>query len=158
MDLIVYGATCPEGEERALAWHLLRLAIQQEFGIEELPKVLREERGKPYFPDVPALFFNISHSRSAAVCALHNTPVGIDVEKVRPAPRRLAAGMEDEAFFRLWTAKEATIKREGQNLAALLRPLDPDKRCQCLEGFLPGYLVTVCPTVPGPIRMVRADG
>jgi 4'-phosphopantetheinyl transferase len=113
-----------------------------------------EAGGKPCFPDRPDICFNLSHSHGAAVCALHHLPVGIDVERLRTPPKRLAGGMTDEAFFRLWTAKEATIKRQGLGLGALLRPLEPDPLCQCLEGLLDGWVVTVCPSEAADIRRV----
>ena len=90
------------------------------------------------------------------MCALHSLPVGVDIEKLRPAPRRLAQGMGDEAFFRLWTAKEATAKREGKGIA-VLRRLEPDGLCRCLEDLLPGFLVTVCPSAEASVRAVRVD-
>lgn len=155
MDLVVYGTLCQAREEREAAYALLALALRRETGIEALPEIRREEGGKPFFPDFPHIQFNLSHSHGAAVCALHHFSVGVDVEKLRPAPRRLAMGMEDEAFFRLWTAKEATVKRQGKGIAALLGALEPDSRCLCLEGFLPGWIVTVCPTETGRVRTVR---
>lgn len=158
MDVLIYAALGPEGGERALAWRLLELAAEREFHLRPLPETARAPGGKPYFPGCPDLCFNLSHSHGAAVCALHNKPVGVDVEKLRPAPRRLAAGMESEAFFRLWTAKEATIKRQGRGLAALLAPLEPDPLCQCLEGLLEGYTVTVCPSEAAQIRTVCIHG
>ena len=145
MELVVYGGLCPAGEERKLAYRLLALALEREAG------------GKPFFPGFPQLQFNLSHSRGAAVCALHHLPVGVDVERLRQPPRRLAAGLGDEAFFRLWTAKEATVKLAGQGIAALLELREPDRRCQCLEDFLPGWIVTLCPTEPGPVRTVRVE-
>lgn len=145
MDMIVYAALGPEGMERDLARRLLAAAVERELGLRELPEIAREAGGKPYFPSRPDICFNLSHSHGAAVCALHDKPMGIDVEKLRPAPRRLAGGLEDEAFFRLWTAREASIKRRGLGIAALLHPTEPDKMCRCLEGLLAGYIVTVCP-------------
>ena len=146
MDLIIYAALGPEGTERRLARRLLALALERELGLPVLPEMALEAGGKPCFPDRPDICFNLSHSHGAAVCALHDKPVGIDVEKLRPAPRRLADGLEDEAFFRLWTAREATIKRQGLGIGSLLKPIDPDPLCRCAEGLLEGYIVTVCPS------------
>lgn len=152
MDIIVYTALGPEGTERDLARRLLATALERELGLPELPEAAREAGGKPYFPSRPDICFNLSHSHGAAVCALHDKPVGIDIEKLRPAPRRLAGGLEDEAFFRLWTAREASIKRQGLGIAALLKPMEPDRLCRCLEGLLEGYIVTVCPSEEAAIQ------
>ena len=157
MDVIVYAASGPEGEERALARCLLTLALEREYGLRELPEIAREPGGKPFFPDRPDICFNLSHSHGAAVCAIHDKPVGIDVEKLRPAPRRLAGNMGDEAFFRLWTAKEATVKRRGEGIAALRRLVEPDPRCVCLEGLLEGCLVTLCPSEDATIHTIRVE-
>lgn len=153
--MVVYGALCPEGGERRCAYRLLALAAEREWGLLRLPDIARTDGGKPYFPGLPGLHFNLSHSHGAAVCALHDQPVGVDVERLRPAPRRLAAGMDDESFFRRWTALEATVKRQGRGAGALLRAQAPDGLCQCLEGFLPGWIVTVCPQISAPVRRVR---
>ena len=154
MELIVYAARCAEGTEHNAAYELLALALERELGISELPTIEREAGGKPYFPARPEICFNLSHSHGAAACALHDKPVGVDIEKLRPAPRRLAAGMDDEAFFRLWTAREATIKRAGQGVAKLLKPFAPDPLCQTPEGLLDGYIITVCPTAAAEVRAV----
>ena len=142
-ELTVYGAIGAPGTERTLAWELLALALEREPG------------GRPYFPACPDLCFNISHSRGGAVCALDRLPVGVDVELLRPAPRRLAGDLEDEAFFRLWTAREATVKRRGLGIGALVGGgPEPDSLCRPLEGFLPGYVVTVCPSREARVRTV----
>ncbi len=155
MDMIVYAALGPEGTERNLARRLLTAALERELSLSELPEIAREAGGKPYFPSRPDICFNLSHSHGAAVCALHDKPVGIDVEKLRPAPRRLAGGLDDEAFFRLWTAREASIKRRGLGVAVLLRPMEPDPLCQCLEGLLEGYIVTVCPSENVTVQTIK---
>ena len=157
MEIAVYAAAGPEGGERTLARRLLAQALEREYGLSEVPEISSESGGKPFFPDRPDICFNLSHSRGAAVCALHDKPVGIDVEKLRPAPRRLAGGMEDEAFFRLWTAREATVKRRGQGIAALRRLAEPDPLCRRLEGLLEGYIVTLCPSEDAAVRVIRME-
>jgi phosphopantetheinyl transferase len=157
LDLFICAACSPETGEHELAYRLLALVTERVFGLTALPELAREGGGKPFFPARPDICFNLSHSRGAAVCAVHDRPVGIDMEKLRPAPKRLAKGMADEAFFRLWTAKEATVKRQGLGVSALLRPMEPDPLCRCVEGLLEGYIVTVCPSEDAAVRIIRAE-
>ena len=157
MELVVYGVLCQREEERETAYRLLAFMLEREYGLKSFPRLVRAPGGKPFLPSRPDLQFNLSHSRGAAVCAVHNESLGVDVERLRPAPRRLAKGLDDEAFFRLWTAKEATIKRQGLGIAALLEPLEPDPLCQCLENFLPGWIVTVCPSEAVSIRTQQVE-
>lgn len=157
MELVIYTALGKEGTEHDLAYRLLALAMERELGLHSLPEIAREPDGKPFFPSQPDICFNLSHSYGAAVCVLHDKPVGVDMEKLRSAPKRLSAGMEDEAFFRLWTAKEATIKRQGLGIGALVRPLEPDPLCRCVEGLLDGYIVTVCPSEHTEIRAEKIN-
>ncbi len=157
MNVFLYAAQGGAESEHELALRLLAMAVTQALGLPSLPEISREAGGKPFFPSRPDVCFSLSHSRGAAVCAVHNRPVGVDIEKIRPAPARLAAGMADEAFFRLWTAKEATIKRQGLGVEALLRPMEPDPLCRCAEDLLEGYIVTVCPSEEAELRTVRVE-
>ena len=157
MNVFLYAAQGGAESEHELALRLLAMAVTQALGLPSLPEISREAGGKPFFPSRPDVCFSLSHSRGAAVCAVHNRPVGVDIEKIRPAPARLAAGMADEAFFRLWTAKEATIKRQGLGVEALLRPMEPDPLCRCAEDLLEGYIVTVCPSEEAELRTGRGE-
>ncbi len=77
-------------------------------------------------PVTRGAWFSVSHSGEQVCCAVSDVPVGVDLEQVRTAPRRLqkAFGQEqqpNEAFFRLWTKREALAKCRGDSLGALLR-------------------------------------
>ena len=151
MQVYVFCAECPQGTEHESAWRLLALVLKQVYGMEKLPRVERETGGKPFFPEHQAIHFNLSHSHGAVACAVHDGPVGVDIERVRTAPRRLANGMSDRDFFFRWTAKEASIKRDGRGAGALLRDFDPDALCVTSENLLIDWIVTVCPSVEAEV-------
>jgi 4'-phosphopantetheinyl transferase len=105
-----------------------------------------EERGKPRLAgaDSPApLYFNFSHSRGLALCAVCRfAPLGVDVEKLRPMPEMAEIGAafcsvrenallnsappekKLEVFFSIWTRKEAYLKATGEGIAGSLAQLD----------------------------------
>ena len=157
MEIVVYAARCAPGEEHQAAWRLLALALERERGLRQLPEVARGEEGKPCFPKRPDICFNLSHSRGAAACALHDREIGVDIERLRTPPKHLGRGREPAEFFRWWTAREATVKRRGEGIAALLRGGEPDPLCLCFEDLLPGWVVAVCPSKDARVRTVRIE-
>ena len=96
--------------------------------------VARAERGKPYFPNTPAVHFSVSHSGDIFACAFSDESVGVDVQEYKKRPdeeercRKIAARFfhRDEidaldadtlsAFYNIWTAKEAYVKLTGQGI------------------------------------------
>jgi len=81
------------------------------------------------------LDFNLSHSKDYAIYAFClNRKIGIDLEHVRPMPdlydfarqffslrenvliNSLAGKQKEEAFFKIWTCKEAFLKANGSGL------------------------------------------
>jgi len=132
--------------------------------------------GKPELaqPDL-GLGFSASHADGLAIVAVSSGGVvGVDVERVRAIPdalelaRRLwtdaeyrnlasiAAPLRSAAFLRLWTRKEAHVKRLGTGLSTPLDSFDVldagERSLRALE--LPaGYVGSVA--VEGPTVVVR---
>ena len=114
----------------AAAYLLLCEGLRQEYGITETPVFEYGEHGKPSIVGHPDIFFNMSHCKEAAICVLSDKPVGVDIESMRRYRESLArytmndeemaqilqAERPDMEFTRLWTLKEAVLKRSGEGL------------------------------------------
>lgn len=121
----------------ALAYLLLKRALHEEFGIDELPQFEYGEHGKPLLVGHPDIHFNLSHCHEAVACVVDRRPVGIDVESLDQYDAELVgATMSDaeqrqiasspnpaQAFMRLWTMKESLLKLTGEGISDDLRHL-----------------------------------
>ena len=116
------GRPAERGRQFLLSRALLAFALEETLGGREPPILAKDAGGRPFLPEWPGLFLSLSHTAGAAVLALSDAPVGVDVERLRALPPRLGrdfAGGE-ETFWRRWTAAEAAAKREGRGAGALL--------------------------------------
>ena len=132
------------------------------------PSVLRTEMGKPYFPELPEVKFNLSHCKGLAACLLSPFECGVDTEGRRalkpPVVRRVfsqeeqaaleAAKDKDLFFTRIWTLKESYVKALGIGISYPMREVSftftddgircskPDARFwQTIED---GFVISVC--------------
>ncbi len=114
---------CPDDQKRTLAGrYLLKQIIKELYGREEFT-IAFNENGKP---TLDFCFFSISHSGDYAVCAVSDSPVGVDIEHMKSFKQRdkymLFTLRESEyvnecdcenRFYTLWTRKEAYVKAKG---------------------------------------------
>ena len=70
--------------EPLCAYALLCRALHELYGLEDLPQLSYGDHGKPYFASHPDVHFSLSHTRGAALLAVHNEPIGADIECLRP--------------------------------------------------------------------------
>lgn len=103
-----------------LSYLLLRVGLSMEYGIRERPEIVIAENGKPHLADGQQIYFNISHCRKGAACAVSGKEVGVDIQDYVCYDARLAplfmsreeadsAGLDrtKEAFTRVWALKES---------------------------------------------------
>lgn len=149
--------------EHMLGRTLLKVGLQREYAL-FLPELAigQGKYGKPYLEKYPEIHFNISHCDGLVVCAIHNQPIGVDAERIRPYSERLpgrvlseaeqavleerAADGKPELFFRYWTLKESYIKATGTGLSVPLNEITGSQAGYtyyqtCLEDT---YIIAVC--------------
>ena len=111
---------------------LLKQAVSDEYGIDtDNLTIEKGEYGKPYFAEREDIFFNISHSGDYAAAAVSDSPIGIDIQVIKPVKDGLIKKLcnedeknfiekskdKDRAFITLWALKESYIKAIGKGMS-----------------------------------------
>ena len=130
-----------------LAYRLLCQGLREEYGIMEQPTFVYNEHGKPSLAlpptggDGEGLHFSLSHCKEGVCCAISDRPVGIDIEsanrKISDSVIRYSMNEGEQAliresddpqrtFLRLWTQKEAVLKRLGTGIRDDMRDILSD--------------------------------
>ena len=120
---------------------------------EDLPVILKTDRGKPYF-ESGTYHFSISHTPKHAFCVLAKENVAIDAEELdrtlslKLAEKILSPGEKAQfdaapdkrrALLTFWVLKEAGVKLTGEGLRGYPNDTDlslSDPRVQEIDGCL----------------------
>ena len=96
--------------------------------VDKMPEFVYNEHGAPYLAVGP--YFSISHCKQGIAVAVSETPIGIDIETIRPLNEGLvrktmndveqthifSSSHPETEFIRLWTQKEAYVKMQGTGI------------------------------------------
>lgn len=142
-------------------------------------RIQRTAKNKPFCPDIPQWKFSISHGGAWVAVSVSPFETGVDLEEIKgdcrdvyetvltkgelDLLRRTAEPLQTKEFLRMWTVKEAWLKRTGEGLyrdpkeidttalgkaaESLQKGIENPVRVETLE-FEPGYVLSVCGQAP----------
>lgn len=165
-------AQLDSGEDRsALVRKLLAYAVKKVWG-SEMPEIVKDEKGKPYFLGDTGMHFSLSHTKRHVLAAVSDHAVGADIEMLRPirggferlfSPEMLA----DFGYFGGWTLREAVFKLQGEGELRCMdiRLLDgeivsPYAGVKCRRYDMDGCAIAVAAwdgNFPDEVELVEAE-
>lgn len=106
--------------------------LSKELGIcKDKISITKDRYGRPFLNDFPDFYFSISHSKDAIACGVSDSPIGIDIEKIKPLKTKIIEKFftpkeeayiysnlekQNERFIEIWTKKEAYVKGFGKGM------------------------------------------
>lgn len=142
------------------AYLLLAYAYElqsDELCAKDMPDIVKNEDGKPFFEGERQIHFNLSHSGDYAVCAMSDDVCGVDIQEIRPFKeqfaRRFFSEKEQEYMeaqillgkslevvgTEIWSKKESLGKCRGYGLTMGTQILDTQ---ECAEQICVVYVLT----------------
>ena len=103
---------------------------------------------KPYLPEYPGVFFNLSHSGDYVAVAISCHPVGIDIQE----KKTLSEALQDKFFsegergsgkpaFYIFSGKESFIKLTGEGMSRSFADFDVDLRGRTVRDAQSGEIL-----------------
>lgn len=151
--------------ELAVSLLLNEIVKQQNEALGALYDVSRDLQGKPFIPQLPDFYFNISHSGDYVVVAYGDEVVGVDVQKLENYREKVALkccndqelafigqGDIDFNFTFVWTIKEAYAKYTGKGLGENFKSIAVDfaknrisnTAVQFVSQTIDNHVITIC--------------
>jgi len=141
---------------------LVRSQVRERLGIANQDITLSKNKyGKPYLQNDLQFQFNISHTHNAIAVAFSDDEIGIDIEYVRSSDIKISERFfspveqsyiiksenQDQAFYKVWTRKEAYIKNLGKGLSIPLKSFNvlDNTTGMIINTFTIGkYYISIC--------------
>ena len=119
---------------------LLRLALHEVYGIDEVVEFDYAKKGKPSLIKYPQIHFSLSHSHNTAACAVSDYEVGVDIQQIAHISEKVAKRVltneeyevyshsqtPDEYFCKIWTIKESYVKQTGVGITIELNTISAE--------------------------------
>lgn len=141
MIKIYYTFENPDSEE-FIKKSLFRYSGKSDFEIKKTPN------GKPF---TDGIYFSLSHTDGLTVCAVSDSEVGIDAEKLRPVKNggriikrflgKCEKNLTDEAFLCIWTQFESRIKYFGEKIISCKKAKTEEIHTETF--FIDDFIVSV---------------
>lgn len=144
-------------ERRRSEWKAARVAakvLALRAGLTTTPEALElaSDSGRPHFPERDAVFVSLSHSHGVGAAAVSLSPIGIDVEAIRPIdPRttrfylqpheeKMALDLHvEDVLMHLWSAKEAAWKSSSPAQGTTLKQTIFTELARTANGLRASY-------------------
>lgn len=137
-------------DDSLCAYAALHFALHDLRDWETLPDMAYSEHGKPYFPAHLDVSFSLSHSGGCVLVGVHDRPLGVDIERLRPVRaerlRRVLGAETELDFWQRWTEYESRCKRRGISAVSMRNgemPVVPNERVFVFSPF-PDSLAGIC--------------
>ncbi len=159
IELINKAKTVKKKKQLAFSELMVSFIAKELLGLTGFLQFEKGKHGKPYIKGYEDFNYNVSHSGCMVVVAVSNNFVGVDVEEIRQVDMKVAdrcftekekqySKINEQNFFKVWTRKEAYIKRKGdaffevqpKTLAILEKPLSDCIDTHCVDE----YIISVC--------------
>lgn len=112
-----------------IAYLMLKIGLKECFQIVDFT-LGYGEHGKPYLAEYPNVYFNISHCSYGCAVAVADSPIGVDIQDIRPFSWEIAwqvcskqeleflerSSDRDREFTRIWAMKESYVKMTGMGI------------------------------------------
>jgi len=156
----------------AAVYLLLRIALNEVYGINEVVEFDYNEKGKPSLVKYPNIHFSLSHSHNIAACVVSDNPIGLDAQKICPVSDKVAKRVltkdeystyinsrePNDYFCKIWAIKESYIKKMGDGITFVFDDISAEEIIDKNVFKEKDYYCCVCGSATNEMRINHIGG